>query len=59
MQKEPERIRDTFLKRKFLIPLIVLSFAQICNNGLYYATQYSITELGERFEVNMLIIGVL
>jgi len=26
-----------------LIPLIVLSFAQVCNNGLYYATQYSIS----------------
>jgi hypothetical protein len=37
----------------------VLSFAQVCNNGLYYATQYSITELGESFQFNMLIIGFL
>lgn len=48
-EKEPEKITDTFTKSRFLIPLVVLSFAQICNNGLYYATQYSITQLGESF----------
>ena len=52
-------ISDTIFKLRFFIPLIVLSIAQICNNGMYYITQFSITQIGSTFEMNMLIIGAL
>jgi hypothetical protein len=52
-------VRDTLLKSRFLIPLIILSFAQICNNGMYYITQYSVNQIGSTFQMNMLIIGAL
>jgi len=52
-------ISDTVFKLRFFIPLIILSLAQICNNGMYYITQYSINQIGSTFEMNMLIIGAL
>lgn len=52
-------MKDTFLKPKYLLPLIILSFAQACNNGFYYTIQYSVDDYGYRFEINMLVIGCL
>ncbi len=57
--EEVVEIKDTFLKAKYLVPLIVLSLAQVCNNGFYYTVQYSIDDYGYRFELNMLVIGCL
>lgn len=48
-QEEHVEIQDTFLKIKYLVPLIVLSFAQICNNGFYYTIQFSLNDYGYRF----------
>jgi hypothetical protein len=58
-KSEEYKVQDTLLKWKFLLPVIVLSIGQICNNGMYYITQFSINHIGESFEMNMLIIGAL
>lgn len=47
--EEKVEIQDTFLKLKYLVPLIILSFAQICNNGFYYTIQFSLNDYGYRF----------
>ena len=52
-------MKDTFFKARYLLPLIVLSVAQACNNGFYYTIQYSVDDYGYRFETNMLVIGSL
>lgn len=57
--EEVAEIKDTFLKAKYLIPLVILSLAQAFNNGFYYTVQYSLNDYGYRFEVNMLVIGCL
>jgi hypothetical protein len=57
--EEAAQIKDTFLKAQYLVPLVVLSLAQACNNGFYYTVQYSLDDYGYRFEVNMLVIGCL
>lgn len=54
-----ESMQETLAKWEYLLPLIVLSVAQACNNGFYYTIQYSIDDYGYRFEVNMLVIGCL
>jgi hypothetical protein len=56
---EKFKIQDTLLKWKFLLPLLILAFGQICNNGMYYITQYSFNQIGSTFQMNMLIIGIL
>lgn len=56
---EHYEVQDTLLKWKFLLPVIILSIGQICNNGMYYITQFSINYIGDTFEMNMLIIGGL
>ena len=57
--EEQYKARDTILKWRFLLPVIVLSIGQICNNGMYYITQFSINQIGQTFELNMLLIGCL
>lgn len=56
---EEYQVQDTLLKWKFLLPVIILSIGQICNNGMYYITQFSINYIGDTFEMNMLLIGGL